>query len=242
MDMTGEFPIPAPRQRVWEGLNDPEILKQCIPGCETIEKTSDTEFSAKVVARVGPVRANFSGKVTLSDIDPPQAYTISGEGTGGVAGFARGSAKVRLDEDGAATMLRYEVQANVGGKLAQIGSRLIDAASRKMASDFFERFAALMAPAETVAETAVAETTAAEAEPLATPVTATAPVLVEAAPPPELPQPPAPRIAEPAAAQTPPQIQAPAPAAGLRLPPAVWVTGLAVVVALMLYYFTRHGG
>src|SRR5262249_55057420 len=147
MDMTGEFRIPAPRQRVWDGLQDPEVLKECIPGCETIEKISDTEFAAKVVAKVGPVRAAFSGKVTLSDLDPPKAYTIAGEGSGGVAGFSKGAAKVRLDEDGEATMLHYEVAAHGGGKLAQIGSRLIDAASRKMAADFFERFAVQMAPA-----------------------------------------------------------------------------------------------
>ncbi len=124
MEMTGEFRIPAPRQRVWEGLNDPEILKSSIPGCQTIEKLSDTEFTAKVLAQVGPVKANFAGKVTLADLNPPQSYTIAGEGTGGVAGFAKGSAKVNLDEDGGATVLHYAVQAHVGGKLAQIGSRL----------------------------------------------------------------------------------------------------------------------
>jgi uncharacterized protein len=225
MDMTGEFRIPAPRQRVWEGLNDPEILKQCIPGCEAIEKISDTEFTARAVARVGPVRAPFNGKVTLSDLDPPRSYTIAGEGQGGVAGFAKGSARVRLDEEGSeATLLKYEVDAHVGGKLAQIGSRLIDATSRKMASDFFERFAGLMAP-----EAAVTPATAAPAA-QATVVSAVAPAPVEAA------APPAPRV-EPAAEESPPP--GPAPPAPLRLPPAVWVTGLAVVVALMLYYFTR---
>jgi uncharacterized protein len=231
MDMTGEFRIPAPRQRVWEGLNDPEILKQCIAGCETIEKVSDTEFTAKVVARVGPVRAAFGGKVNLSDLDPPQAYTISGEGQGGVAGFAKGSAKVRLDEDGAAaTILHYEVEAHVGGKLAQVGSRLIDATSRKMAGDFFERFAALMAPTEAAA----AETV----------VTAAAPTSVEAVPPAVAPAPAdAARPVETPAAEAEPQPQPPVgPAAPFRLPPAVWVTGLAVVVVLMLYFFTRHGG
>jgi uncharacterized protein len=255
MDMTGEFRIPVPRQRVWEGLNDPDILKQCIPGCETIEKSSDTEFTAKVVAKVGPVRAAFNGKVTLSDLDPPQAYTIAGEGSGGVAGFAKGSAKVRLDEDDDATLLKYEVDAHVGGKLAQIGSRLIDATSRKMASDFFERFAALMAPGETAApETVASETVATDAAArpevpaAATVVTATAPAPVETAPP-QAPLPQAPLAEVPAAApvaepatEAGPQGRPPAPAAPLRLPPAVWVTGLAVVVALMLYYFTRHGG
>ncbi|MBV9861633.1 MAG: carbon monoxide dehydrogenase subunit G [Alphaproteobacteria bacterium] len=147
MDMNGEFRIPAPRQRVWEGLNDAEVLKNSIPGCQTIEKASDTEFTAKVVAKVGPVRATFSGKVTLTDLDPPAGYTITGEGTGGVAGFAKGSAKVALEEEQPGeTVLRYGVQAQVGGKLAQIGSRLIDATARKMAQEFFSRFAAAMAP------------------------------------------------------------------------------------------------
>src|SRR6185503_21208870 len=110
MDMTGERRITAPRQKVWEGLNDPEILKQAIPGCQEIEKTSDTEFIAKVRAKVGPVSANFTGKVTLSDLDPPQGYTISGEGQGGVAGFAKGSAKVALEDEGNETVMRYGVQ------------------------------------------------------------------------------------------------------------------------------------
>ena len=145
MEMTGEFRIPAPRQRVWEGLNDPEVLKQCIPGCQTLEKVSDTEFNGRVVASVGPVRATFGGKVTLSDLDPPQSYTISGEGSGGVAGFAKGGAKVNLAEEGAATLLTYAVQAQVGGKLAQVGSRLIDGVARKMANDFFGRFAEAVA-------------------------------------------------------------------------------------------------
>jgi carbon monoxide dehydrogenase subunit G len=151
MDMQGERRIPAPRQAVWERLNDAETLKQCIPGCQEIEKTSDTEFTAKVRAKVGPVSANFTGKVTLSDLNPPQGYTISGEGQGGVAGFAKGSAKVALDEEGGDTVLRYGVQAQVGGKLAQIGSRLIDATARKMADDFFGKFVALMSPGETPA-------------------------------------------------------------------------------------------
>ena len=147
MEMHGELRIPAPRQEVWEKLNDPETLKNCIPGCETVEKVSDTEFTAKLVARVGPVKASFSGKVTLTDLNPPAGYTITGEGTGGVAGFAKGSAKVSLDDAGAETVLRYGVQAQVGGKLAQIGSRLIDATSRKMADEFFNRFMGIMSPA-----------------------------------------------------------------------------------------------
>ena len=147
MEMKGERRIPAPRQLVWEKLNDPETLKQAIPGCESIEKVSDTEFTAKVKAKVGPVSASFSGKVVLTDLDPPNGYTISGEGTGGVAGFAKGSAKVALDEEGGETVLRYGAQAQVGGKLAQIGSRLIDGTARKMADEFFDKFVKLMATA-----------------------------------------------------------------------------------------------
>ena len=163
MDMTGERRIAAPRLTVWRALNDAEVLKQAIPGCEEIDKTSDTEFTAKVTAKVGPVKARFGGKVTLSDLDPPNGYRISGEGQGGGAGFAKGGAEVRLEsvDDGAATVLRYKVHATVGGKLAQIGSRLIEGTARKMADDFFDRFAAAVgAPA--VAEAAVPAPVAAE--------------------------------------------------------------------------------
>lgn len=146
MEMQGERRIPAPRQVVWERLNDPETLKQCIPGCESVEKVSDTEFTAKVRAKVGPVSARFSGKVMLSDLDPPAGYTISGEGTGGVAGFAKGSARVALEEEGGETVMRYGVQAQVGGKLAQIGSRLVDGTARKLADQFFDRFTAAVNP------------------------------------------------------------------------------------------------
>jgi len=152
MDMTGSHRIEAPRERVWAALNDPEVLRQCIPGCEEVQKLSDTEFTARVNAKVGPVSARFNGKVTLSDLDPPQGYKIAGEGSGGAAGFGKGGATVRLEEDGpAATLLTYEAHAQVGGKLAQLGSRLVDGTARKMADDFFSRFSALVgaaAPAE----------------------------------------------------------------------------------------------
>jgi hypothetical protein len=147
MDMTGEFRIPAPREAVWQALNDPEILKQCIAGCEELEKISDTEFVAKVTARVGPVKASFAGKVTLSDLDPPNGYKITGEGQGGAAGFARGGAEVHLEPDGEGTLLKYAVSAAIGGKLAQIGARLIDGTARKMASDFFAKFAEIVGAA-----------------------------------------------------------------------------------------------
>ena len=149
MDMSGEYRVSAPRDKVWAALNDPAILKQCIPGCESLEKVSDTEMNGKVTAKVGPVTARFGGKVTLSDLDPPNSYKISGEGTGGPAGFAKGGAAVSLRDDNGATVLSYKVDANVGGKLARIGSRLIDGTARKMADEFFSRFAAIVgAPAE----------------------------------------------------------------------------------------------
>jgi len=161
MQMNGEYRISAPRQAVWDALNDPEILKQCIPGCEELTRTEEGGFEAKVTVKVGPVRAKFGGKVELSDIDPPNGYTISGQGTGGAAGFAKGGANVALAEDGGDTVLTYTVDASVGGKLAQIGSRLIDATAKKMADDFFSKFAELVgggAPADAVAETIPAET------------------------------------------------------------------------------------
>ena len=128
MDMTGEYRISAPRDKVWEALNDPEILKICIPGCEELNKNSETELSAKVSTKVGPVSAKFVGKVTLSDINPPEGYNISGEGQGGVAGFAKGGANVKLSEDGDETVLTYTATAQVGGKLAhQTGSYSLNA-------------------------------------------------------------------------------------------------------------------
>lgn len=148
MDMNGAQRIEATPQTVWAALNDVDVLKACIPGCETINKTSDTEMDAKVTLKIGPVKASFTGKVTLSDLDPPHGYTISGEGSGGAAGHAKGGAKVRLEsiDDGAATMLHYEVQAQIGGKLAQLGSRLIDATAKKLAGDFFQKFGAIVGP------------------------------------------------------------------------------------------------
>jgi uncharacterized protein len=146
MDMTGTQHIEAPPAVVWAALNDMEVLRQSIPGCESIEKVSDTEMKAKVTLKVGPVKATFNGKVTLSDLDPPNGYTITGEGSGGAAGFAKGSAVVRLVEDAGATNLNYEVKAQIGGKLAQLGSRLIDATSKKLAAEFFEKFSEAVAP------------------------------------------------------------------------------------------------
>lgn len=156
MDMTGEYTIPAPREKVWEALNDAEVLKASVPGCETLEKVSDTEFTATVMARVGPVRTKFNGRVTLSDIDPPNGYTISGEGQGGAAGFGKGGARVTLTGAGGETVLRYEANASVGGKMAQIGSRVVEGVAKKMADDFFARFAEQVAPGGEAEEEAAA--------------------------------------------------------------------------------------
>ena len=141
MDFSGEYRIPAPRQKVWEALNDPAVLQQAIPGCETLEKTSDTEMKATVRMRIGPVSAKFGGKVTLSDFDPPSSYRIAGEGQGGAAGFAKGGAVVNLAEDGSNTVLTYKADAQVGGKIAQVGARLIEGTAKKLADEFFSKFA-----------------------------------------------------------------------------------------------------
>jgi uncharacterized protein len=141
MQMNDSQRIPAPKDKVWAALNNPQVLKQCIPGCQNLEMSSPTEMTATVVFRVGPVKATFSGKVTLSDLDPPNSYRISGEGSGGVAGFAKGGAAVRLESESPdVTILRYEVDAQIGGKLAQLGQRLIDSTARKLAGEFFASF------------------------------------------------------------------------------------------------------
>lgn len=218
MEMTGEYKIPAPREKVWEALNDPEILKACIPGCQELNKESDTELSATVKSKVGPVSATFKGKVTLSEIDAPNGYKISGEGTGGVAGFAKGGAEVKLAEDGDGTVLTYEATGQVGGKLAQIGSRLIDSTAKKMANEFFGKFAELVGGGSTAAET-----------PAAAPADAPAPAAAPAAEPAPAPTPAA--TPEPAPAAAP--AAAPAPSGG-GISPVVWVGGLIVAVVVVL--------
>ncbi|MBM3570294.1 MAG: carbon monoxide dehydrogenase subunit G [Alphaproteobacteria bacterium] len=210
MEFTGEYLIPADRAAVWRALNDTDALKASIPGCEEIERHSDTELSATVTLRIGPVAAKFRGKVTLSELDPPNGYRIDGEGQGGVAGFARGGAKVTLKEapDGG-TVLSYTADAQIGGKLAQIGSRLIDGAAKKIADEFFERFAAQVKP-----------TPAAEA-PAAAPV-----------PTPE----PGPA---PAAAPIPSPAPSPAPEPDKALPAWLWPGLLILAVLILLYLFAR---
>jgi hypothetical protein len=142
LTMSGEVQINAPRETVYQALNDTEILKACVPGCEQLDKISDTEFQAVSVMKIGPVKARWKGKVTLSDFDPPNGYKISGEGEGGVAGFAKGGASVGLSDKDGGTLLKYDVDAQIGGKLAQLGQRLIAGAAKKMADDFFVKFAA----------------------------------------------------------------------------------------------------
>src|SRR5712672_2700957 len=140
MEMTGEQLIPVPQAEVWRALNDPEVLKACIPGCEAIDKVSDNEYRVAMTASVGPVKAKFAGKLTLSDLQPPNSYSLSFEGSGGAAGFGKGGAHVSLKPEGTATRLAYTAKASVGGKLAQVGSRLIDGVAKKMADDFFVAF------------------------------------------------------------------------------------------------------
>jgi len=207
MDLTGEYRIPAPRDDVWRALNDPNVLQKCIPGCESVEKLSDTEFTAKVVLKIGPMTAKFSGKGTLSNLDPPKGYTITGEGQGGVAGFGKGKADVALEVDGNVTVMRYKAEAQVGGKMAQLGARLIDSTAKKLADEFFGRFAASMSPA------APAETPSPE----------------------EVPE------AAAGGAVTPGKVGTAAGGAdsGTRLKPAVWVPVLIVVVAAILWWFSR---
>lgn len=199
MDMNGEARIPAPQAVVWDALNDPEALKQAITGCEELERDGDNAFKARVRAKVGPVSARFGGRVELQDLNPPHSYRIVGEGTGGAAGFAKGGAIVQLEADGPdETILKYDVDASVGGKLAQIGSRLIDGAARKMADDFFTKFGAIAAER-------------AATPPMTNDTAASAPGVID------------PAVAQPAAQWTPP-VEASASEMAVQVEPAVNVT------------------
>ena len=157
MKMSGEYRIAAPRDTVWSALNDPEILRQCIPGCEALDQVSATEMTGAVTAKIGPVKATFKGDVTLSEVDAPNSYVLSGQGKGGAAGFAKGSARVVLSDIPEGTLLSYDVDAQVGGKLAQLGQRLIDGTAKKLSDEFFGNFATRLggAPAEDASGTAV---------------------------------------------------------------------------------------
>ena len=222
MEMQGEELINAPREKVWDALNDPEILKQAIPGCEEVVKDSDTSFAAKVKVKVGPVKATFKGAVSLSNIDAPNGYTITGEGKGGAAGFGKGGADVKLEEaPNGATLLKYDVNASVGGKMAQIGSRLIDSTAKKLAGEFFSKFN------ELVSDSAAAEAPVEAAE------AATDTVAEEAAAPVE----PTPA---PTASEEPKPEKAPAPSASWMRPTVLIPVALAV--AAILYMLTKGGG
>lgn len=162
MDMSGERRIPAPRQRVWDALNDPEMLRAAIPGCESVTRTAEDAFEAKVALKIGPMAAKFGGKVKLENINAPASYTITGEGNGGAMGFAKGGADVALEEVGPnETLLKYTVKAQVGGKMAQLGARLIDSTAKQMSDQFFDRFAAAVAPPPPAEVPAPAEAVAA---------------------------------------------------------------------------------
>jgi carbon monoxide dehydrogenase subunit G len=206
MEMTGEQRIAAPRQRVWEALNDPEVLRACIPGCQSLERDGDNGFAAVAEVKIGPIGARFKGAVALNDLDPPNGYTIEGQGNGGVAGNAKGSAKVRLSDDaGGGTLVSYNVDAQVGGRMAQLGGPIIDATAKQLAGKFFTRFGEIVggeAPAP-----AATEAPAAVTAPVAAPAAAPAPFAIPA----------------PAAAQT-------------GAPPWGWITALAlaIVVGFML--------
>jgi len=170
MKLNGEFRVPADKTTVWDALNDPEVLKKCLPGCEEINKTSDTEMTAKITIKMGPVKAKFAGSVTLTDLDPPNSYTLSGKGQGGAAGFASGEAKIKLTEADGGTLISYDVDVKVGGKLVQIGSRLIDSTSKKLSKKFFDALAEHLGGGD---EAATSETPAPETA---------APVVAPAAP------------------------------------------------------------
>jgi len=171
LELKDEIRINAPREQVYAALNDPEILRQAIPGCESLQKNSDTEFEAVVTSKVGPLTARLKGSVQLSNLNPPEGYTLSGEGKGGPAGFAKVRAQVALTEDGAATLLRYEVKADVGGKLGQLGGPIIDRTARKLAGEFFQQFESLVSAPGVGEETA--PVTAAPATPAVAPMTNT---------------------------------------------------------------------
>ncbi len=228
MKMNGEFRVPTDRETVWRALNDPEVLKECLPGCQEIEKTSDTEMSATLVIKVGPVKATFKGGVTLSDIDPPNGYTLSGQGQGGTAGFASGEAKVRLVEEDGATLLQYECDAKVGGKLAQIGSRLIDSTAKKLAKQFFDSLAEKLGGGEEP-ETEIAAEAAAPAQPAPAPD-----------PTPPEPEPAASSVDAPAEDTPAADAGPPLPPATQRkgLPTAAWAAAVVVVAVVLILVFT----
>lgn len=208
MQLIGEFRVPADKQTVWEALNDPEVLRQCLPGCEEVVKSSETELTAKITIKMGPVKAKFAGGVTLSELDPPNSYTLTGKGQGGAAGFASGVANVKLSEDDGGTLVAYDVDVKVGGKLAQIGSRLIDSTSKKLSKQFFDTLAEHLGGVGDKAAPAAAEGAAQTAE--------------TSAPPP---------------AQSSAQSPAQSPVKRGGLPTPLWVAGIFGVVIILILLF-----
>jgi carbon monoxide dehydrogenase subunit G len=173
MNMTGEQRIAAPRQRVWEALNDPEILRASIPGCQSLEKGADDRFTATVEVKVGPIGARFKGTVSLTDLNPPNGYTLLLGGSGGVAGSVKGSAKMRLSENAGSTLVAYEVEAQVGGRMAQLGGPIIDATAKQIAGKFFARFGEIVGAAAEPAEPVRTKATASPGTPIDSPAPAT---------------------------------------------------------------------
>ncbi len=224
MDMTGERRIPAPRERVWTALNDPEILKASIPGCQSLEKTSENDMAATATVKIGPISARFAGKVHLSDLDPPNGYRISGEGQGGVAGFAKGGAAVTLADEGEFTLLNYTVNAQVGGKIAQLGARLIDASAKQMADSFFERFSnAVAGPAE-VGASGLAGVAAATAETVGAIPAAAAATMA-----------PTPSPTVPAYAEVPTPMSS-QPVQPTGIPIAAWIGGILFILIFLMIF------
>ena len=175
MNMTGEQRIAAPRQRVWQALNDPQVLRASIPGCQSLEKAAEDRFTATVEVKIGPIGARFKGAVTLADLNPTNGYTLILEGNGGIAGSVKGSAKVRLATDGAETLISYEVDAQVGGRMAQLGGPLIDATARQLAGKFFSRFGEIVSEGAQPTEPARAQAAASPTTPVAAPATRASP-------------------------------------------------------------------
>jgi carbon monoxide dehydrogenase subunit G len=224
VDINGEQRIPAPQSAVWEALNDPEALKASIPGCESVDKVSDTQFTARITMAIGPVKAKFSGDVMLSEIEAPNAYTITGKGSGGAAGFGKGSARVTLIPDGSGTLLRYAAKASVGGKLAQIGQRLVDSAAKKMADEFFTNFTAYL-------------TAKGAAAPAAPPMTAVEGLAAgESRLAAEMPGTVA---ADAATASTQARSPVTSPSQNKKMSPAVWIGIAAVAAVLLIWFLTR---
>lgn len=229
MDLSGERKIQASRETVFAALNDPDILRQAIPGCESLEKTADNAFDAVVTLKIGPVKANFKGAVTLDDLNPPAGYTLAGEGKGGAAGFASGKAEVKLEEEADGTLLKYDVHANLGGKIAQLGSRLVQGTANKLSAEFFSKFAALVE-----GDTAAAGTGPAGPSPEAAPIQpAAADSAAAVTPAPSVTAEEATKAASQPAASSAPSPSAAAPASG-GTPGWLWwaVGGIALVVVL----------